>query len=717
MARSSWPHGVTSYEDTVKFGELVFGRGCVFEDYSCRLPKQSADAFLLFVKGGCAKERPLARISDLIAEQLDEIQHFEVSERGNWSRPEKAILMLSNSGKVHYRSAQLSRAPCVCRCLFGADRHQKHLATTSSRWKAADKFSQLWSTTLQENYQCCKHPCALQWRGPADEPVWLSKTWHAVFNHQDHLQDHAIGMHADDCSTYSWMDPIVSLSYVRGGVLTVGLNDPKGNHIESSLIYQEPGDALIMSGTFQLHFAHGVPPRRAWPGLVARFGDVLQPWEKRGLAQELEDMKEAEGLGLSSGHIRRNCTVRWHHSHQQQCSLHQVPQLHEAINATGASGGQTPGQVPVKLTGYKEALLGSAAPASSSSAAKPPLRGAVQADDPGSVSASASLASSSVVTKPPVRGAVQLDEVTAKRSCGAEADAAFEQSKKARHCLQEIMNIVRKVPGHLQMYMYLVMTAPLCVPAAEESTQEQVLLSVQRSLLAVVGDLATATELYNEVMDLGQERQQDMDFAFLHLTILAAQQRGSIQGKLGRLKVGKGFPLHETFVQNDSNRLKEKGHLRKWEVTHRELGRMLDMVSSELFERCGELVVDMAQFEDPPRILCWKTGKKEKCEGFLGQDQFSLEEDSRLVLKCFDVGYVDQYNMRRLEIRADLMLQKLGGGAEDVLPLVRDVLKECLEHYRTLDYEKKHRCSAAVCPQECYSVFVWIATAVKHFGK
>ena len=116
------------------------------------------------------------------------------------------------------------------------------------------------------------------------------------------------------------------------------------------------------------------PEHRAWPGLVVRFGNMLKPWEERGVAQELEDMEEAERLGLSSGHVRRNCTVRWHHSHQQQCSLHQVPEPHEGvpIHGTAASGGQMPGQVSIKLTRYKEALLGSAAPASSSSAAKPP---------------------------------------------------------------------------------------------------------------------------------------------------------------------------------------------------------------------------------------------------------------------------------------------------------------------------------------------------------
>ena len=38
MAVDSWPNGVTSWEDTVKFAELVFGKDIAVENYSHRLP-------------------------------------------------------------------------------------------------------------------------------------------------------------------------------------------------------------------------------------------------------------------------------------------------------------------------------------------------------------------------------------------------------------------------------------------------------------------------------------------------------------------------------------------------------------------------------------------------------------------------------------------------------------------------------------------------------
>ena len=67
------------------------------------------------------------------------------------------------------------------------------------------------------------------------------------------------------------MDPIVSFSYGHGGVLSL-VRDPKGNRIESPMLYQEEGDALIMSGAFQQECAHGVPERRVCGGLMERFG-------------------------------------------------------------------------------------------------------------------------------------------------------------------------------------------------------------------------------------------------------------------------------------------------------------------------------------------------------------------------------------------------------------------------------------------------------------
>ena len=52
MAKHSWPTAVTSWDDTVKFAQLLFGNDIVYENYSERLPVPSNESFLLFAKGG-----------------------------------------------------------------------------------------------------------------------------------------------------------------------------------------------------------------------------------------------------------------------------------------------------------------------------------------------------------------------------------------------------------------------------------------------------------------------------------------------------------------------------------------------------------------------------------------------------------------------------------------------------------------------------------------
>ena len=71
MAKRSWPFGVTSWDDTVKFARLLFGADVAFENYAERLPHRSDKSFLLFAKGACAEGRPFFEIGDLIAAGRD----------------------------------------------------------------------------------------------------------------------------------------------------------------------------------------------------------------------------------------------------------------------------------------------------------------------------------------------------------------------------------------------------------------------------------------------------------------------------------------------------------------------------------------------------------------------------------------------------------------------------------------------------------------------
>ena len=122
MAKRSWLFGVTSWDDTVKFAQLLFGVDVAFENYAERLPHRSNKSFLLFAKGACAEGRPFFEIGDFIAPQLEEIQRWEQNVRNNNARPTKSQQMLNADGwTVYYWSAQVTRAPCLCRTSFGAD--------------------------------------------------------------------------------------------------------------------------------------------------------------------------------------------------------------------------------------------------------------------------------------------------------------------------------------------------------------------------------------------------------------------------------------------------------------------------------------------------------------------------------------------------------------------------------------------------------------------
>ena len=138
----------------MKFAQLLFGVDVAFENYAQRLPHRSNKSFLLFAKGACAEGRPFFEIGDFIAPQLEEIQRWEQNVRNNNARPTKSQQMLNADGwTVYYWSAQVTRAPCLCRTSFGADAHQKHVPTSSAMWQAGSRFEKLWDATLMKNYE------------------------------------------------------------------------------------------------------------------------------------------------------------------------------------------------------------------------------------------------------------------------------------------------------------------------------------------------------------------------------------------------------------------------------------------------------------------------------------------------------------------------------------------------------------------------------------
>ena len=259
-------------------------------------------SFSLFARGACGEDSPLHKVADLIEPQLEEIRLNEINMRAS-ARPTKSQQMLQNNGvHTYYWASQLTRAPCTCRSFFGADKHMKHAPTCSSNWNAGDRFAKLWDATLLKNFETFQNRNL--------RPIWLDKSWQALWNWNDHNQGHGIDVHADVCSTYSRLDPITSLSFGRGGVLTLGTSKGKA---PTKMLFQEDGDVLIMAGDFQSEFVHGVPPRSSWSQLknLPMFTGMKE-WEKVGLDREIH-MHETAVPGAQ--HVRMNCTIRWHDTH------------------------------------------------------------------------------------------------------------------------------------------------------------------------------------------------------------------------------------------------------------------------------------------------------------------------------------------------------------------------------------------------------------------
>ena len=131
------------------------------------------------------------------------------------------------------------------------------------------------------------------------------------------MQGHGIDLHSDASRTYRSLDPILSLSFGRGGVLTLGTHKGRA---PSKMLFQEGGDVLVMAGDFQSEFVHGVPTRSSWSHLrnLPMFTGMNQ-WEKLGLDKEIE-LHETAVPGAQ--HVRMNCTIRWHSTHNPQCPMH-----------------------------------------------------------------------------------------------------------------------------------------------------------------------------------------------------------------------------------------------------------------------------------------------------------------------------------------------------------------------------------------------------------
>ena len=227
------------------------------------------------------------------------------------------------SKKVHYYSCQVSKDPCTCRSIFGADAHHSVIPTCSALWTSGDEFKKRFHVILQGN--------SASFGGHDILPVWFEKTWQVLWNRNEHNRDHGTSPHCDHCKTYSDTGPITSFSFGCGGILTLtSQTSCKG---ASKMLFQEHGDVLIMAGKFQKDFFHGVPERRVWRDLCAGHGSgfvSMEDWEKKGVQREKalhENMVVrlanvlAPHLGLVKDKLAVVVKVDLHHADQQMPKL------------------------------------------------------------------------------------------------------------------------------------------------------------------------------------------------------------------------------------------------------------------------------------------------------------------------------------------------------------------------------------------------------------
>ena len=163
-------------------------------------------------------------------------------------------------------------------------------------------------------------------------PHWLkSGTFHVLFNEYNHLEGNSIDFHDDAGETYSFLDPICSFTFKSPGILLVKRKSEskksekkKTNEASILLLFQNPGDCVVMSGYFQQFYQHAVPARHKW-------ADIRERREYEGVpicsddehrtqfCKFLDHLQKDSESANTTWAWRWNCTLRWHRNHIGGC--------------------------------------------------------------------------------------------------------------------------------------------------------------------------------------------------------------------------------------------------------------------------------------------------------------------------------------------------------------------------------------------------------------
>lgn len=105
------------------------------------------------------------------------------------------------------------------------------------------------------------------------------------------------------------------------------------------LLFQHPGDVVVMSGFFQLLFQHAVPARHEWAAIhknkqyngVPVYSDD-EHWTRFSHFMDL--MANEDPRVDSEWAWRWNCTLRWHRNHFGACRFATVKDQKQVTPAT-----------------------------------------------------------------------------------------------------------------------------------------------------------------------------------------------------------------------------------------------------------------------------------------------------------------------------------------------------------------------------------------------
>ena len=428
------------------------------------------------------------------------------------------------------------------------------------------------------------------------------------------------------------------------------------------MLFQADGDALVMAGEFQSEFWHGVPEQASWSELRSRsMFDGMQLWEQLGLIDEIKKHKKAVD---GEQHVRKNCTIRWHATHWDNCP-------------SKCEGNEVRSGVAVRNM--------DAAQASGSSEMRVPIV----------------VGSAFAGVKRPQDGAEVCEELSSVKSSRSLDTVSSDMARKMLELVESASNS--------QLYRSLMLGMKL---VGSQALHDENLCKLEAKILNLRSYLFSAQET---VAGYGEKFAAKVSFADLDATALAAQQLRLIHRHLGALGTKEGGNwLIETVIDPSQNRLSDHGRYSKCLMSHRVLELVLDALSLTEMQRHMEIAIGLkmlAKGTFPSNLKFVKSKEKKKKRENMGFEWKQVPADSLVLVKGFEIGYVKQIAAGRRLLARESGLKSLMQAVDpaNIRTTLQTTIRLALEHLRTLDVERQYcdRYDGTLASAN-YDIWIWL---------